>query len=272
MVLPAGIAMKDGTSKTHVLKLEQNLYGQKQAGQVWNQYLTEKLKGIRFEQSNVDECVFYRGQVTFICYVDHGIFLGPNFDAIDQAIADLKEDKLDIKDWGNLKDYLGINISKIREKIKLSQPHIIKQIQHQVGLDPRKKHKSTPAPSMKLLHRDQQAPAFDKQLYYCSVIGKVNYLEKSTHLDIVYAAHQCARFSEDPHSTHAEAVEYLASYLAGTRDLGIMLNPDKEQSFEVYVDAEFIRNWHKGTTAEDPSTAKSRSGGTLGSDPDYATA
>eukprot|EP00957_Ditylum_brightwellii_P108962 8312012-Ditylum_brightwellii.AAC.2 len=62
MMLPPGIATKDGTSKTHVLKLEQNLYNQKQVGWVWNQYLTEKLKGIGAEQSNVDECIFYRGE------------------------------------------------------------------------------------------------------------------------------------------------------------------------------------------------------------------
>eukprot|EP00957_Ditylum_brightwellii_P067174 5098618-Ditylum_brightwellii.AAC.1 len=39
-----------------------------------------------------------------------------------------------------------------------------------------------------------------------------------------------------------------------------MLSPDKEQSFEVYADADFIRNWHKGIAAEELSTTKSRSG------------
>eukprot|EP00957_Ditylum_brightwellii_P095982 7313080-Ditylum_brightwellii.AAC.1 len=116
-----------------------------------------------------------------------------------------------------MKDYLGINISKIVDKIKLSQPHIINHIQCQVGLDPRKRHKSTLTPSTKILHRAQKAPAFNKQFHYCL-------------------------FSEDLCSTHTEAVKYLASYLAGTRNLGIMLNPDKEQSFEVYADTDFIRN------------------------------
>eukprot|EP00957_Ditylum_brightwellii_P017758 1337397-Ditylum_brightwellii.AAC.1 len=39
-----------------------------------------------------------------------------------------------------------------------------------------------------------------------------------------------------------------------------MLSPDKEQSFKVYADADFIGNCHKGTATEDPSTAKSQSG------------
>eukprot|EP00957_Ditylum_brightwellii_P043614 3306010-Ditylum_brightwellii.AAC.1 len=207
--LSAGIVMKDGTSKMHVLTLEKKLYGQKEAV---------------------------------------------------QAIANLKEAELDIEDQGDLKDYLGINISKVGDKIKLSQPCIINQIQCQVGLDPRKRHKSTMAPSTKILRRDQKAPTFDKQFHYHSVIGKVNYLEKSTCLDIAYAAHQCTQFAEDLHSIHAKAVEYLASYLAGTRELGVLLSPDKDQSFEVYADVNFIDNCHNGTVAEDPSTVKSQSG------------
>jgi hypothetical protein len=44
MELPAGIETKYGNGKTHVLKLLKNLYGQKQAGRVWNQHLTKGLK------------------------------------------------------------------------------------------------------------------------------------------------------------------------------------------------------------------------------------
>jgi len=40
MELPQGINTKQGNSKDHVLKLLQNIYGQKQAGCVWNHHLT----------------------------------------------------------------------------------------------------------------------------------------------------------------------------------------------------------------------------------------
>ena len=42
MELPMGFETKHGSSKSHVLKLLSNLYGQKQAGRVWNQYLVDK--------------------------------------------------------------------------------------------------------------------------------------------------------------------------------------------------------------------------------------
>ncbi len=44
MELPQGIETKYGTSKDYVVKLLANLYGQKQAGRVWNQYLVKNYK------------------------------------------------------------------------------------------------------------------------------------------------------------------------------------------------------------------------------------
>ena len=76
MELLQGIETKHGNSKDHVLKLLQNIYGQKQAGQVWNHHLTAKLLEVRFTQSLIDNCVFYRGDTIFIVYVDDRIFIG----------------------------------------------------------------------------------------------------------------------------------------------------------------------------------------------------
>eukprot|EP00957_Ditylum_brightwellii_P103940 7919757-Ditylum_brightwellii.AAC.1 len=83
MQLTSGIKTKVGNSNTHLLKLGENLYRQKQAGQVWNQYLTQKLLAIGFKESKVDECVFYRDTIIFICYVNDGIFVGPSSNKID---------------------------------------------------------------------------------------------------------------------------------------------------------------------------------------------
>ena len=71
MELPQCIKTKHGNSKDYVLKLLANLYGQKQAGCVWNQYMVKKLHEIGFIQSLVDECVFYQDDIIFIMYVDN---------------------------------------------------------------------------------------------------------------------------------------------------------------------------------------------------------
>jgi hypothetical protein len=112
MDLPKGIETKYGNGKTHVLKLLKNLYGQKQAGRVWNQFLTKGLTEIGFEQSKVDECVFFRNNVIFIVYVDDGIFASPSQKAIDQAIKELKQ-RFDMEDQGSITDYLGVNVEHL---------------------------------------------------------------------------------------------------------------------------------------------------------------
>ena len=66
MELPDGILLNEGNRKDHVLKLLVNLYGQKQAGQVLNGYLVNKLIKIDFKQSQIDNCVFYRGDVILL--------------------------------------------------------------------------------------------------------------------------------------------------------------------------------------------------------------
>jgi hypothetical protein len=90
--------------------------------------------------------------------------------------------------------------------------------------------------------------------------GKVNFLEKSSRPEIAYAVHQCARFSNNPKQSHANALKYLCRYLMATKDKGLILCPDVSKSLEVHVDCNFAGNWVKEDAMTDPSTAKSRTG------------
>ena len=58
-----------------MLNLLRNVYVQKQSGKVWTNFLSENLFKIVFERSNIDECVFYRGNLVFLGCVDDSIFV-----------------------------------------------------------------------------------------------------------------------------------------------------------------------------------------------------
>jgi hypothetical protein len=77
--IPRGVKLSDGDDpKDFVLKLNRNVYGQKQAGRVWNKYLVDKLVNeVGFKQSEVDECVFYKGKMLYVLYTDDSIIAGP---------------------------------------------------------------------------------------------------------------------------------------------------------------------------------------------------
>jgi hypothetical protein len=77
MAIPAGFNVNDNR-KDYVLKLVKNLYGQKQAGRVWNNHLHDGLmQMLGFVQSEADPCIYYRGSLVFLLYTDNSILLSP---------------------------------------------------------------------------------------------------------------------------------------------------------------------------------------------------
>jgi hypothetical protein len=97
MELPQGIQTAHGDSKDHVLKLEKNIYGQKQAGRVWNSFLVDKLLSIGFTPSLIDDCVFFRDDIIFMVYVDNGIFLGNDDLKLQDAVKEIQDLGLTLK-------------------------------------------------------------------------------------------------------------------------------------------------------------------------------
>ena len=92
----------------------------------------------------------------------------------------------------------------------MTQPHFINSILYYFRLDqPDTTTKETPEASSKVLSALLDSEEFDGHFHYCSVIGKLNYLEWCTRMDISYAVHQCARFTEKPKVEHGKAVKWL---------------------------------------------------------------
>ena len=191
-----------GSRKTHCLELKKNLYGQRQAGRVWNEYLHNGLLARGFRQRKVDMCLYYRGSVSLMIYTDDGIFCGPSDKAINAVYQSLLvKTKFKGKvypafrmtDEGDLSDYLGVEVSRrTNGTIKLSQPFLIDNILKDLGFNKDTRTNMTPAASTVRLGRDIHGEPMDEQWHYCSIIGKLNFLEKSTRVDIAYAVHQCA--------------------------------------------------------------------------------
>ncbi len=159
---------------------------------------------------------------------------------------------------GDISDFLGVNIQCHKDgTVHLTQPYLINSILKELGLQADSaKSKATPAASSKLLGRHNDTPPHDEaSFHYRHIIGKLNYLEKSTRPDISYAMHQCACFSANPRQPHAGAVKWLGRYLKGTKDKGMILKPTRT-SFDVYVDADFAGSWRQ-SEANSQDTSRS---------------
>ncbi len=129
--MPKGFQITGKDPDDYVLKLNENVYGQKQAGRVWNKYLEKKLiESVGFRKSKIDECVYYRGKTIYLLNTDDSILAGPCQKEIEQIIVDIKAAGLEITKEGDIQDFLGFNIQRHRDKgeIELTQPHLIDQI------------------------------------------------------------------------------------------------------------------------------------------------
>jgi hypothetical protein len=98
-----------------MLKLEKNIYSQKQSRRVWNSFLMDKLMSIEFTTSLIDDCVFFHNDIIFMVYMDDGIFLGSNDLQLQDVIKEIQNLGLNIEDQGHPADYVGINIKKLKD-------------------------------------------------------------------------------------------------------------------------------------------------------------
>jgi hypothetical protein len=227
MEIPKGVKVAGQPifMETYVLQLIKNLYGQKQASWVWHLWMTERLLCMGFTQSTIDPCVFYYKGTIMLVYVDDAILLGPMREGIN-AVMKLLHSQFSIEDEGEISDYPGVKVTKNQNgTITLTQPHLIQSILSDLHLLDNKQATSgtLPALTTKILHPDAEGTPFDNSFHYRSVIGKLNFLEKSTRPEIAYAVHQCARFVERPTKLHGEAVKCIGRYLLAHPDRGITL-------------------------------------------------
>jgi hypothetical protein len=116
----------DGDNDKWCLKVVNNIYGQKQAGRVWHNSLTEKLINIlKFTQSKFDPCVLWKCGCIIIIYTDDTIIVGPESSLIDDIISSI-ERMFKITSSDNVDEFLGVNISYTEGgTISLTQPRLI---------------------------------------------------------------------------------------------------------------------------------------------------
>ena len=91
-----------------MLKLLMSIYGQKQAGRLWNDLLHKHLLNLNFQQCKTDLCLYFkRSQDQLIIvgvYVDDLLVTSTLATMVDQFFEDLKT--LDVKDLGVVHKFL----------------------------------------------------------------------------------------------------------------------------------------------------------------------
>lgn len=121
MAPPPGFRAEEYSGK--VCRLRKSLYGLKQSPRAWFGRFS-LIISVGFVQCHLDHTCFIRrnfaGQcIVLLVYVDDIILTGDDSIGIDQVKRNLGH-TFDIKDLGNLKYFLGIEVARSRQGISLS--------------------------------------------------------------------------------------------------------------------------------------------------------
>ena len=96
----------------NVYKLLKTLYGLKDSGKTWFDFLKKGLLEQGWKKLEINSCLFTKDGILLVVYVDDAILISPHKTLIDIEIKSLQEG-YNLTDNGELKDYLGTRFTKL---------------------------------------------------------------------------------------------------------------------------------------------------------------
>ncbi|XP_021831999.1 uncharacterized protein LOC110771952 [Prunus avium] len=159
----------------------------------------------------------------------------------EHAIKSLKDTLLQqfrIKDLGNLKYFLGIEVSRCRKGIFVSQRKYALDILKDAGLlgscpnsFPMEEHLKLNPEDGELLHDPTK---------YRRLVGRLIYLTV-TRPDIVYSVQILSQFMQNPHTPHWEAALRVLRFIKGNPGQGLFFPSFNDLILKAYCDSDWAR-------------------------------
>lgn len=234
-------------------RLNQGLYGLRQAAREWNNALDEYLIECNFVRSEEDPCLYKHGTRTLtwlLVHVDDILIMGKSLERINEIIQALN-DGFELTDLGEVQCYLGINIKRNElGDFSMNQSNYIEKVIRRTKLDQAKPSTYPMDVGYEKLRLD--SPEI-KNEYYSKLIGALLYIAVNTRPDILAPVILLAQHNKDTRKVDWNEAQRVCRYLKGTIDYELKLSEqdNARREFEVYSDANY---------AEDRENRKSNSG------------
>jgi hypothetical protein len=210
-----------------VWKLKKPLYGLCVAPKMWFDTLREFLvEDYGFVAVNKSDTYWsytsLKGEmIHLVFHVDDLLFsfsdndLGLHFKAALMT-------RFDATDDGPVTKFVGIDIKRDEYTTHLSQTPLAEELLERFGYSECNLVKTPMEPGTLLTaHEPGDPEGYVNQTEYQMLVGTLLYLTVWTRPDLVFATHQLARWSHDPHTKHMQAAYRVLRYLKGTKNLGI---------------------------------------------------
>ncbi|RVW34837.1 Retrovirus-related Pol polyprotein from transposon RE1 [Vitis vinifera] len=212
MEIPPGF--EESMAKNQVCKLQKSLYGLKQSPRAWFDRFTKTVLKLGYKQGQADHTLFVKkshaGKLAIlIVYVDDIILSGNDMGELQNLKKYLLEE-FEVKDLGNLKYFLGMEVARSRKGIVVSQRKYILDLLKETGMLGCKPI-DTPMNSQKKLGIEKEMSAV-------------------------------SQFMHSPTEEHMEAVYRILRYLKMTPGKGLFFRKTENRDTKVYSDADWVGN------------------------------
>ncbi|KAK3038414.1 hypothetical protein RJ639_030580 [Escallonia herrerae] len=222
-----------------VCHLKKSLYDLKQSPRAWFGKFSEVVQKFGLQKSKCDHSVFYRksaaGVILLVVYVDDIVITGDDCTG-STSLKKFLQTKFHSKDLGQLKYFLGIEVSRSKKGIFLSQRKYVLDLLAETRTAGAKLCNTPMNPSVHLTKDD--GDRFDDPEKYRRLVGKFNYLTV-TRLDIAYAVSTVSQSMSEPTAKHWTALKHILCYLKGAPGLGLLYSNHGHSCIECFSEADW---------------------------------
>ena len=226
----------------NVLRLRKAIYGLKQSPRAWYHKLSTTLNGKGFTKSEADHTLFTltsnQGIIVILIYVDDIIITGSDKNGIASTKEFLKA-TFDIKDLGELKYFLGIEMCRSKEGMFMSQRKYTLDILKEAGDLGGRTAKTPLEEGYKVMREGEiEDKPYEDMKHYRRMVGKLIYLT-ITRPDVCFAVNQVSQHMQAPKMYHWNMVERILRYLREAPGQGVWLGCNKSTEIVGYCDADW---------------------------------
>lgn len=227
---------------TMIVRLDKALYGCVESAKLWHDNITSTLIGLGYTSNSVDICVFNKGiggeQCTICLHVDDLKITCRNEDTIEELIDALtaKYQTLTVH-RGNVHSYLGMTWDySTLGRVKITMEKYVKDVLDGYDVTGRA---ATPASVNLFEIRESELLDSDDSIEFHSRVAKLLYLAKRVRPDILTPIAFLSTRTRAPTDDDQRKLDRVLRYLNSTKEMGMILEPEKDIAVLVYADASY---------------------------------
>ncbi|XP_071687751.1 uncharacterized mitochondrial protein AtMg00810-like [Rutidosis leptorrhynchoides] len=223
----------------------------KAISRAWFGKFNAVVRNFGLRRSAYDHSVFFAssnfGCILLVVYVDDIVITGSDKEGI-HGLKTFLSTQFQKKDLGPLKYFLGIEVSRNKRGIFLSQRKYCLDVLSDSGMINAKTCETPMIPSIKL--KTDEGELLMNLEKYRRIVGKLSYLTL-TRPDIAFPVSVVSQFLSSPRTSHWDAVTHILKYLKCTPGRGLLYQNHGHHTIEGFSDADYNG---------DPATKRSTTG------------